>query len=704
MSHVKPAAVLLGLALWLPAPAGQAAESADVVAGYTAVQRAFLREAFEDAAAMAQAFATQHPQAAESPRVEIWLALSLDRLQRTQEALEALERLKRRLPPAHPDWAEVLYWEGDISRRAYQVVRARMAFQRLLSRYPSSTWAPQARLGLGLVALHQQVFDQALDAFRDVVRAHPDTPAARDALLFQGACHLRLQQHDQAVAVLEPLVAQLREPVMAAQAAVYLGESLTALGQYDRAAAAYERALASAPESMWGGLARFGLGWAWFRAGRCRESLQAFDEFLGTGGGRQRPEALFAQGACLRTLGRESEGVKRFERVMGESPQHPLALESALAVIDVLCEQNRFGDAKQRVHALFGWPIDERTRSQLQLRLGTIALAQGNIAQARTVCELAAKSDDPSVRQAAVSGLGDVALAGGDSQEARQRYDEALTRDPNTLVGRYARYQLGRLALQAGKFDAAMAAFQEVLTAGDADLADDATLALALTYLQRGEVEVARTHLEAVRGRGPDEPVAARAAYYLALASLEAQDGPAAQRFCEEVLRKAPRSEEAIDARLLLADLMAQTQPIREVMAWLEGAARSQALPVRHRAKIAKRLGDLARQEDAYPEALRWYDEAERILPALRGEIAYRVASCYEQVGDFDVAIERYQAARQPPWRVRGLLAAAKLLERQERWDAAAALYKRVVEEGTVEAALARERLVQLRAEDREEE
>ena len=121
------------------------------------------------------------------------------------------------------------------------------------------------------------------------------------------------------------------------------------------------------------------------------------------------------------------------------------------------------------------------------------------------------------------------------------------------------------------------------------------------------------------------------------------------------------------------------------------------SMPWRHRARLAKRLGDFAREEGAYVEAIRWYDEVMNFLPSLRGEATYRVASCYEDGGDHDLAMRWYQAVPQPPWNVRGQLSLAKLLERHDRLTEAKALYELLANAPIPEASAVRERLAALR-------
>jgi tetratricopeptide (TPR) repeat protein len=679
------------------------AQALDPTPGYAMVQRAFLREDFTQAVQLARAFLLQSPTTPEASRVWLWLALSLDKLQQANESLRELDELKAALPPHDPLRPETLFWEGDISRRALQMLRAKLAYQRVLDRYPDSTWAAQARLGLGLIHLHQQAYDQALGHFRELATAQEGTSVGRDAALFQGLCHLRLQQLDEAVAVLERLLGRLQDPNLMAQAAFYLGESLSALGRYPEAAQRYERAIAAATTLQWSQPAHFGLGWAHYRTGRCEESLAAFDSYLQQPGDHQA-EAMFAQGACLMRLGREAEAVERFETIVAQFPDHPLAVEAGFNLVDHYRREERFAMVKGLLHGFLRRRLTPQAQAQIRLRLAAIALDQGNAAQARTIFSLALDAADASVRQTAASGLGDVSLYLGRLPDAARWYEEAVRADPASALARYASYQLGRIQLQLGAFQDAVAIFQRLQASEDAALADDARLALVIAQINQREEAAARTLLAAIRGARPGSPIAARAAYYEALLALGHGEEAAARALCEQAIAGAPRSSEAFEARLLLEDLDAKDRPAREEMVRLEAIYTGERLSRNQRATLAKRLGDLARSDSRCPEAIRWYDQTMQMAPALSGEAEYRVASCYEEGGDLEAAMRWYQRIEQAPWHVRGQLALAKLLERQDRPQEAMTVYERVAAEPVPEAKLVQERLAALQARNREKE
>jgi tetratricopeptide (TPR) repeat protein len=572
--------------------------------------------------------------------------------------------------------------------------RAKSAYSRLLKQYPDSTWAAQAEMGMGLIELHHQAFDAALPYFRAVAARGGETAAVQDARLFEGICHLQLKRYEEAVALFEQLLAALQDPNVIAQAAFYLGESYSGLQSYDDAATGYRRAVeAAAKGSQWRRPAQFGLGWSYYRATRCEESVAAFQQYLSQPAVDHRTEALFAEGSCLVRLGREDEALSSFEEIASRDPDHPLALESAFVVVDAYRRDGRFVPAKELLHEFLRRKVHPTARAQIQLRLGAIALEQGNALQARTVFTLATEDPDHAIRQSALSGLGDVQLFFGNFPEARALYERAVALAAETPVADHASFQLGRVHLQLGALADAEGIFRRLAAKKDSPLADDARLALVVTYLNRKEEAKAREGLDAIQKEKPGSVLAARAAYYEALLALGQDDVEGAKRFCNRLIAKAPSTDEAFEARLLLVDLQLRESSPKAVLVSLKRLYGEERLPLSQRAKVAKRIGDLLRDQAKYPDAIRWYEEALELLPAMGGEAVYRIASCYEEAGDLEVAVVWYQKVEQTPWQVRGRLAAAKLLERLDRPTQARAIYEALAKEPIPEAKLIRERL-----------
>jgi len=255
-----------------------------------------------------------------------------------------------------------------------------------------------------------------------------------------------------------------------------------------------------------------------------------------------------------------------------------------------------------------------------------------------------------------------------------------------------------RLGLE-GEISEAISIFYRLIAQAEDPLADDARLALASTYIQDQEKDRARRQLDAIRRRAPKSVSAARAAYYLALLALGEGEVSAARRFCEEAMEGSPRADEGVEARVLLAQLDSQEGEEHRAADRLERGMGVQGLTARQRAHLAQSRGELGRRSGSCDTAVQWHEEAARLSPMLRQEADYRIGSCHEAAGRVDQALSRYLKISVGPWKVRAHLAAAKIMERQELWEDAEAIYESLSQEPVPEAKVARELLALRRSE-----
>lgn len=713
------------------APLARAEESSLVEERYGAMQAAFLREDFARVAALASAYPEEAPPlfTAAHVRMSLWHALSLERLQRAGDALRELDALKARLA-AHPDMAdgprlgtETLFWDGEISRRAHEWLRARRAYHQLLVQAPQSIWRLPAQVGLGLVLFQQQAYEAAREQIQEAARGPIESTVVQDATLLEGLCDLKLGRFPDAqrlfqVLLAQPLTAEVRWQVM-----VYLSEALAGLGRPDEALAQYQQVMTEGPASSWARLARFGVGWTHFQQQRYRESLEAFSAYVGSlpPAARQRADLpwrgragssdltelsrprgvteeafaqlWFAQGRCLMELGDEEAALSHFETLEEVFPDHPRSLDASLSRSELLERLDRLAEARSVAERLMPRSLSPLQRQQLQLRLGALDLAAGDVKTAQARFRSIADAHEAAFRQAACNGLGDAALFLGHDEDAASWYEQARALDARSPAGRYAAYQQGRLLLKAGRRQEAIEQFR-----GLSDLWN-ARVALALSYLMGGESEAAREALRRAVQEASDSRQAARVDYYQALLAIQAGDVEEAKRLCREVSLKVPRSDEGFEAQLLLADLLAGEGSWETSLISLQPLLQAfDRLAIHRRGALALRLGHLARQAGSYAIAIRWYETAWPLSPSQRGELDYRIASCYEEGGDWLTASNRYRAIQQPPWSVRGRLAAAKLLERDAQWQEARSLYQSIVQQSVPEAKIAQERLLALSA------
>ena len=143
----------------------------------------------------------------------------------------------------------------------------------------------------------------------------------------------------------------------------------------------------------------------------------------------------------------------------------------------------------------------------------------------------------------------------GDDARAEALFRSALG-DPDLVLRDYALYYLGRIALRAGKHDAAGDHFQELRKSYPRSIwAREASFALVELDLARKRHQAAIRAAAALKKKPWGRNARARAAYYLGQAHEAAGKDREAYAFHQEARRRAPRSDWSRRARERVREL-----------------------------------------------------------------------------------------------------------------------------------------------------
>jgi len=103
-----------------------------------------------------------------------------------------------------------LFWQGESLLRAGKPEQSRAVLQRLLQKYPSSSYVPQARYLLASMAFNQQDYRTALELLEVVLNGSSGLGTGdilvRQSLLAAGWCHYYLEEYPQAMNRFVPLL------------------------------------------------------------------------------------------------------------------------------------------------------------------------------------------------------------------------------------------------------------------------------------------------------------------------------------------------------------------------------------------------------------------------------------------------------------------------------------------------------------------
>ena len=193
--------------------------------------------------------------------------------------------------------------------------------------------------------------------------------------------------------------------------------------------------------------------------------------------------------------------------------------------------------------------------------------------------------------------------------------------------------------------------------------------------------------------RWPQDPHTAQAVQELAQAARETGHPQEAEKLWRQVVDRFSGNPWAVQARLALAGIALQRQDIEAAHRWLAPVTEDAATSIEDR--IA--TGDLWRRHGAWAEARAAYAPHSADPPEEAAHLWWLSGACAEEANDPEAATTAYHALDQQypdtTWAAQGRLALGQVLERQEAWDAARALYQRMIAQFPEESRYARERL-----------
>jgi tetratricopeptide (TPR) repeat protein/GTPase Era involved in 16S rRNA processing len=420
-----------------------------------------------------------------------------------------------------------------------------------------------------------------------------------------------------AIDVIEAL---LRAKPEHGHALIVLGAARLATHEPAKAKDAFERALKARPGDP---SALCGLGEALYATGAYDEAISALARAVQEAGGDRAllAEAYRTLGLAWRQLGDVDKAIRELRKAVAEAPGDA---EARAALGEAMLADNADPDeARKHLDKALETdpppPVALVALGRLALADDVPALAAQHFARARDLVERDQSPPGRRVALAALTGLGDAALASRDPGAAHTHYLSALAIDPRRAAT-HARLAEAHRAI--GNHGAALDSFDRALSLGaDADtltraldtalVANDATranryahdllaqvpdhpralVALAVARLDGGQPDAARAFLApALATPGGGDPEA-----HLALARLELAHGDpdAAARAALAALRSDPHHGRArnllVDARARAfgADIPADAD-IRQVAGVLERIASS-------RRDLAAQVGDIAR-------------------------------------------------------------------------------------------------------------
>jgi len=364
----------------------------------------------------------------------------------------------------------------------------------------SSSWSPQALLGLARIRRDQGVHDTAISLLEQLEEQFPGSAVTQAAQLELG---INLIESGRSAAGREslPEFAENDPSPLASRSAYWRAKSMLRDGDPAGAVSAFEEALAMYPDSPIVPEMQFDLGVARSESRDPEGAVAAFQDLQRTHREhRIVNSARLAEATTLLSLG-QLEGARRAASRI--DPDVAEAPEAELVVAEVDAQS---GDHEEVVERLFRWLAsdpdhDGADRARYRLSMSLAVLTRLDDAE-RVWAELLTGDDVPLSFQPGLVVLGDAAYRDQDWARAEHWFDRAMALEvaPHTAV----RLKLGLTYARLGRHIDALPLFQnaaEDKSGGDAST--QALFELAQSHLMLGSDDEAAAAFSTLLIRAP---------------------------------------------------------------------------------------------------------------------------------------------------------------------------------------------------------
>jgi TolA-binding protein len=591
------------------------------------------------------------PSASKLIRTQAALSLGAH-LAKTGEPAQALVIWETALPEAPENLAPaLLYHSAEVLEATESKSKALIRFQSIAEKYPADVWADEALLNAARIALELSDPSRALALCRQLNTRYPESTLAHDARLIEGRAAQLSGNDNQAISSFEALLKSENLSQELRQSALhYLSVAYKRANQPERAEAVLAE-LARSPATPLASNAQFALGRTHFDAGRFQQAASALDEFLSVHAQNELAPHAWAYLVLARLeLGQAAEMRAALDRLQQD------------------------------------WP-DSEPLARLRLRLGEAALDAQRFAEAAELFRPVTQAKFLFLRHRAQIDLGWSLLGLKQPAEAALVFSACLAEDRETEEAPAAAYLRGWALEQADRTDEALQAYTET-TSSFPDRAEAVQAQLAQARLLRriGKANDSATLLESSlrehAARLPSEESVDQLLFELGQVFLEAGQPNKAREMFERVIADHGASENAANARVLLAetayrdkDFGAARELLRPLLIPSDTAVKSASVTEQalfRMGRIAleeKQLGEakthFAALLHAFPQG-RWKDEARFWL----AESMYRNGETSAAETEFAALIAPTDPAESPiaPWRDSARLRRIQCMLAQSRW------------------------------------
>lgn len=596
----------------------------------------------------------------------------------------------RRLPQARDAYRQALALGGDVAEPALvqlglvenslgNFAAAQQACEQLLANYPQSAFRDRAQLGRGYALYKQGQHAPAIATFTELL-ARPGVEI--DSAYLLGLAQSASGDWPAAAETLQGI--QIDDShALAAAVAYHSGDALLRTGKLDEAAAAFDRVVQQHGDSAWADDSLLGKARVAIEQKDAASSLELADTLLAKfPDSPLAQQARLAKGQALAALEKPEEAIEALAPLLNDTSAGQQAnelRERAQGIVALgQAKLGEFDEARKAVEQLAQDPAGSELASELKVRVGEMAQAAGKSDVAN---ELLAGVVEGSAQFAdrAKQGLGWNHFEAGRWEEAAAAFDEVLKSGVTGPAAAEASLLKARSLEHLQKADDALAMYQEVAEKyADTPRAAEALHRAAQLLEGRGEIDQATSLYAQLLEKFPDYAALDEVLFREAWLARE-KNPKFASQLLERIRTEYATSRVAPEATLQLSELLVTEEQYDRAAELLREVTRPDApVDVRPRALYLEGQLELARQNPdgalrPLEQLLREHPESDEALAAeyLRGEVAFRKGE-FQQAATLLSQVSEKAKGRTDAWLPTAELRRAQAMAQTKQWSEAA--------------------------------
>ena len=508
------------------------------------------------------------------------------------------------------------------------------------------------------------------------------------ALLIDADASAAQARYAEAEATLEKLFREFPEHPVGASANKLLAWTYARQGRDSLAIATEERMVAryAASGNLEGvSSAYLNIAHSRFNQKDYPEAAAAYEDFL-----RRFPDhprrliARYQAGLCYMRLDRAGDAVDRWEAIVSDSADAPIAERAWARAGDLYFQAERYDNAKRCYRGLLEHFAESSAAPVAMLRLAQCEYNAGQDASALEAfsAAIARFPGGPAAREAARGS--ELALYRlGQAPGGAEKLANLVEQHPGSAFAPDAQFQIARRQYEEKQFAPAAESFRRVVSQFPGySAADRAQFLMAESYAQSGSAAESRQAYEQFLSYFPESELRPTVLFKLGMLHFEAKDHMQAAIMFTTLLDDSVTTEVASASLYNLALCQGLVGQPDEAQASLD-RYRKQYPGDERAAQVAYQLGVL---HDGAGRAGDAIQEFERALtssppPALAVELNYRLGQCRERLGDPAGALRAYEKAvaskdKDDPFRLSAVARCAAIHEEKREFALALTAYR----------------------------